>query len=156
MSSTPQMPQTLLEAARYFADPNVCHEYMIQIRWPDGKITCPKCGSDRVGHVASRRLLQCKAKDCRKQFSVKVGTIFEDSPLPLDKWFIALWCIVNAKNGISSHKLSRAIGVTQKSCWHMLHRIRVAMKAKTFSKISGTVEVDERLWAGWRSTCTRT
>jgi transposase-like protein len=93
-------------------------------------------------------MFQCKAKDCRKQFSTKVGTIFEDSPLGLDKWFVAVWCIVNAKNGISSYELSRALGVTQKSCWHMLHRVRLAMQTKSFHKMSGEVEVDETFVGG--------
>jgi hypothetical protein len=93
-------------------------------------------------------MLQCKAKACRKQFSTKLGTVFEDSPLGLDKWFVAVWCITNAKNGISSFELSRAIGVSQKSCWHMLHRIRAAMKAKTFRVIEGTIESDEAFIGG--------
>jgi len=86
----PDTPQTLMEAVRYYADPKVCFETMLAVKWPDGKIVCPKCGGDAVGVVASRSLLQCKAKGCRKQFSVKVGTIFEDSPLGLDKWFVAV------------------------------------------------------------------
>src|SRR4029077_6642777 len=98
-------PKTLLEAVHYFADPQICHDYMIALKWPDGVIVCPKCGSDRVGNIATRRMLQCKSKDCRKQFSAKVGTIFEDSPLPLEKWFVAVWSIANCKNGISSLEL---------------------------------------------------
>lgn len=141
-------PKTLLEAVRYFSDLDVCHAYMIRIRWPNGEIACPKCGSTRVGNIKSRRMLQCKEKGCRKQFSTKVGTIFEDSPLGLDKWFVAVWSITNAKNGISSHELSRALGVTQKSTWFMLHRIRLAMKAKSFAKITGTIESDETFVGG--------
>ena len=139
-------PKTLLEAVRFFSDLNVCHAYMVNLKWPDGKIACPKCGSDKVGNVASRRLLQCK--DCRKQFSAKVDTIFEDSPLGLDKWFVAVWCIANAKNGISSMELHRALGVTQKTAWFMLHRIRTAMRAKTFRKLSGEIESDETFIGG--------
>jgi len=144
----PDTPQTLMEAVRYYADPKVCFETMLAVKWPDGKIVCPKCGGDAVGVVASRSLLQCKAKGCRKQFSVKVGTIFEDSPLGLDKWFVAVWCIANAKNGISSLELSRALGVRQPTAWFMLHRIRLAMRTKTFRKLSGTVEGDETFIGG--------
>jgi transposase-like protein len=141
-------PETLLESVRHFSDLNTCHVYLRNLKWPDGKIVCPKCGSDKVGNVASRRLLQCKNKECRKQFSAKVGTIFEDSPLGLDKWFVAVWCIANAKNGISSCELARALGVTQKTAWFMLHRIRLAMKGPTVRKMSGTVESDETFVGG--------
>ena len=126
-------PTTLIDAVRYFSDATICHEYMLKLKWPDGRIVCPKCGSENVGNIATRRLLQCRAKGCRKQFSSKVGTIFEDSPLPLSSWFVAVWCIANAKNGISSCELGRALGVTQKSAWFMLHRIRLAMRTNFFS-----------------------
>ena len=148
MSNTSYNPSTLLEAVRYFSDLDVCHEYMVRIKWSGGKITCPKCGGDHVGHIASRRMFQCKATDCRKQFSTKVGTIFEDSPLGLDKWFVAVWCIANAKNGISSYEIGRALGVTQKTAWHMLHRIRLAMRTKSFRKIIGEIESDETFIGG--------
>lgn len=141
-------PKTLIEAVRYFSDLKVCFEHMLPVKWPDGPPTCPKCGGDAVGIVRSRSVLQCKAKGCRKQFSVKVGTIFEDSPLGLDKWFVAVWCIANAKNGISSLELSRALGVTQKTAWFMLHRIRLAMQTKSFRKFSGEVEGDETFIGG--------
>src|SRR6478752_8968883 len=141
-------PKTLLEAVRYYSDPKVCFETMLRVKWPDGKITCPKCGGDKVGVVRSRSLLQCKAVGCRKQFSVKVGTIFEDSPLGLDKWFTAVWCIANAKNGISSLELSRALGVRQPTAWFMLHRIRLAMKTRSFRKLAGEVESDESFFGG--------
>src|SRR5438552_1556571 len=117
-------PETLIEAVRHFSDAKVCFDYLIGIKWPDGNITCPKCGCNRIGTIGSRQMLQCKDKACRKQFSAKVGTIFEDSPLPLSSWFVAVWSIANAKNGISSCELGRALGVTQKSAWFMLHRIR--------------------------------
>jgi len=133
-------PETLLAAVRYFADLDVCNEYMRRIKWPRGRIVCPDCGSDRIGEIASRHLLRCK--ECRKQFSHKVGTIFEDSPLGLDKWFVAVWCIANARNGISSHELGRAIGVTQKTAWFMLHRIREAMECRSFDKFDGPAEAD--------------
>jgi transposase-like protein len=141
-----ETPKTLLEAVRYFSDLDVCNEYMKGIKWPNGKIVCPKCGKDRVGEIKTRKMLRCK--DCRKQFSYKVGTIFEDSPLGLDKWFVAVWCITNAKNGISSYELGRALGVTQKSAWHMLHRIRLAMHNETPKRLSGTVEADETYVGG--------
>src|SRR5947207_2863938 len=131
MSTKLEHPKSLLEAIRYFSDPNVCHAYMVKMKWPDGKITCPKCGGENIGEIKSRRMFQCKSVGCRKQFSTKVGTIFEDSPLSLEKWFVAVWMMANCKNGASSHELSRAIGVTQKSAWHMLHRVRLAMKTKT-------------------------
>jgi len=141
-------PKTLLEAVTYFSDPAVTFKAMLGAKWPDGKIACPKCSGEAVGVITSRSMLQCKAKDCRKQFSCKVGTIFEDSPLGLDKWFVAVWCIANAKNGISSCELARALGVTQKTAWFMLHRIRLAMKTKTFRKLSGEVESDETFIGG--------
>lgn len=121
------VPATLLEAVRYFSDLTLCHHYMRKVKWPDGNAVCPNCEAkdDRIGEIATRQMLRCK--DCRKQFSVKVDTIFEDSPLGLDKWFVAVWCIANAKNGISSHELGRALGVTQKTAWFMLHRIREAL-----------------------------
>ena len=143
MSKATDHPTTLLEAVRHFTDLTVCHEHMVQVKWANGQICCPKCCGTNIGEIKSRRMFQCKEKTCRKQFSTKVGTIFEDSPLGLDKWFVAVWCIANAKNGISSHELGRALGVTQKTSWFMLHRIRLAMKAGTFSKLSGEVEVDE-------------
>lgn len=141
-------PKTLLEAVRYFSDLDVCHAYMVKIKWPDGQVCCPECGCIDVGEIKSRRMFQCKTKRCRKQFSVKVGTIFEDSALGLDKWIVAVWCIVNAKNGISSCELARAIGVTQKSAWHMLHRIRLAMQTKSFRQITGEIEADETFIGG--------
>ncbi|HUE12874.1 MAG TPA: IS1595 family transposase [Planctomycetaceae bacterium] len=141
-----ETPKTLLQAVRYFSDLDVCNEYMKGIKWPDGKIVCPKCGGDRIGEIKTRKMLRCK--DCRKQFSYKVNTIFEDSPLGLDKWFVAVWCITNAKNGISSYELARALGITQKSAWHMLHRIRLAMQDDSSEKIGGTVEADETYIGG--------
>jgi transposase-like protein len=135
-------PETLVEAVRYFSDLEVCHAYMAKIRWADGKPVCPSCEAkgDRIGQIATRHMLRCK--DCRKQFSHKVGTIFEDSPLGLDKWFVAVWAIANCKNGISSHELARALGVTQKTAWFMLHRIRKAMEVGGFDKMDGPAEAD--------------
>ncbi len=133
-------PCTLIEAVRYFSDLDVCTDYLKSIRWPKGEPACPACESKRIGEIATRRMLRCK--DCRKQFSVKVGTIFEDSPLGLDKWFVAVWSVANCKNGISSHELARALGVTQKTAWFMLHRIRKAMECESFDKFDGPAEAD--------------
>lgn len=144
----PDTPKTLLEAVRYFSSLKVCFETMLAVKWPEGNPACPKCGEVNVGVITSRSMLQCKAKHCRKQFSVKVGTIFEDSPLGLDKWFVAVWCIANMKNGISSHELGRALGVTQKTAWFMLHRVRLAMKTPAFRKLNGEVEGDETFIGG--------
>ena len=141
-------PKTLVEAVKYFSNIDLCNEYMKQIKWPDGRVTCPACGGDRIGEIRTRRMLRCKASDCRKQFSYKVGTIFEDSALGLDKWFVAVWCVTNCKNGISSHELARDLGITQKSAWHMLHRIRLAMQDGTLMKMSGTCEADETFYGG--------
>jgi transposase-like protein len=118
-------PASLIEAIRYFSDLSICNAHMRKIKWPDGKIACPKCGGENIGEITTRSILKCRA--CKKQFSYKVGTIFEGSPLGLDKWFVAVWAIANAKNGISSHELSRALDVTQKTAWFMLHRIREAI-----------------------------
>lgn len=139
---TEQGPQTLIEAVTYFSDLGVCFRYMTSIKFPGGTIACPVCGG-ACGVVASRHLFQCKDATCRKQFSAKAGTIFEDSPLPLSQWFVAVWCIANAKNGISSYELGRALGVTQKTAWFMSHRIRLAMRTNTFGKMAGTIESDE-------------
>jgi len=141
-------PETLLEAIRYFADADLSLAFMVSMRWPDGVVKCPSCNTDRVGFLATRRLWKCKG--CSKQFSVKVGTIFEDSPLGLDRWLPAVWCIVNAKNGISSCELARALGVTQKTAWFMLHRIRLAMSGGSIlkEKLSGQVEADETFVGG--------
>jgi transposase-like protein len=139
-------PKTLLEATRHFSDPDVATRAFIARRWPNG-IVCPKCEStEKFCYISTRRILMCKA--CRKQFSPKVGTIFEDSPLGLDKWMIAAWLITNAKNGISSHELSRALGISQHSTWFMLQRIRLAMQTGTFEKAAGQVEVDETYIGG--------
>jgi transposase-like protein len=140
-------PKSLVEAIRYFSSAEVCQEMLVNIRWPDG-VTCPNCGSAEVRYDNTRRVWVCKTKHPKRQFSVKVGTIFEDSPIGLDKWFAAMWMITNAKNGVSSYEISRAIGVTQKSAWFMLHRIRLAMQSESFDKMSGEVEVDETFIGG--------
>lgn len=142
-----QAPRTLMEAVRYFADPEVALATAVELRWPNG-IACPTCGRTDVRFISTRRIWECKEKHAKRQFSAKVGTIFEDSALPLDKWFVAIWAIANCKNGISSYELARSIGVTQKSAWHMLHRIRLAMHTGSFDKMDGTVEADETYIGG--------
>lgn len=134
-------PETLIEAVSYFADEEKAFAFMCSLRWPDGKVSCARCGCERVSFLSTRKVWKCM--DCKKQFSAKVGTIFENSPLGYDKWFPAFWMIVNAKNGISSCELARALGVTQKSAWHMLHRIRLAIQDGSIVKMSGHVEADE-------------
>src|ERR1019366_4600461 len=118
-------PSTLIQAVQYFMNPDNCISYLAAHRWPDGEPICPRCGSKDVGFIASRRVWQCKTRHPLAQFSIKVGTIFEDSPLGLDKWLPAMWMIGSNRNGISSWELHRAIGVTQKTAWFMLHRIRL-------------------------------
>jgi transposase-like protein len=140
-------PKTLIEAIRYFSDPDFCRNFLASLRWPDG-VTCPTCQSKEVTFMASRGLWQCKSKHPKRQFSVKVGTIFEDSAAPLDKWLAVIWLVANAKNGISSYEVHRAVGVTQKTGWFMLSRIRLAMQTGTFDKLSGHVEVDETYIGG--------
>ncbi|MFL5799165.1 MAG: IS1595 family transposase [Actinomycetota bacterium] len=146
MSTKHRLPTTLIEAARYFADLDVATEFVARLRWPEGPI-CPDCGGKDHGYITTRRLWKCKNKTCRRQFSVKVGTIFEDSPIKLDKWLCSIWLIANAKNGISSHELARSIGLTQKSAWFVLHRVRLAMQTGSF-EAAGTVEVDETYIGG--------
>lgn len=147
MNTESDQPETLIEAVRYFANPDVSHAFMTQLRWPNG-VCCPRCGSTQFTAIPKRRTWECKAKHEKRQFSVKVGTIFEDSPLSLDKWLCTIWLIANAKNGVSSYEVSRSIGVTQKTGWFMLQRIRLAMKTGTFEKLKGEVEVDETFIGG--------
>ncbi len=162
--SLPQ-PRTLIEAVRYFADAERTHDLAVKLRWPDG-VCCPACGvvgevryfvatskNRKTGKETPRRLFECKAKKdggkpCKRQFTVKTGSIFEDSALPLDIWFVAIWSVANCKNGISSYELARATGITQKSAWHVLHRIRIAMDAGGLTKLGGTVEADETYVGG--------
>jgi hypothetical protein len=140
-------PKTLVEAVRYFADPETTLKTIIELRWPDG-VACPTCGCKEVRFISTRRIWECKNKHPKRQFSGKIGTIFEDSPLPLDKWFVAIWAIANCKNGISSYELHRALDVTQKTAWFMLHRIRLAMQAGSIMTSNGAFEADETLIGG--------
>jgi transposase-like protein len=144
--ATDTLPLSLLEAVVYFSDPAKASDFVAKMRWADGKAICPDCDSRDHYYLASRRVWKCKI--CKRQFSVKVGTIFEDSPLPLTKWLPAVWLLANSKNGVSSHELARAIGVTQKTAWFMLHRIREAMRNGSTDKLNGIVEVDETYVGG--------
>ena len=143
-------PKTLQQAIKYFVNPQNCIDYIVARRWPNG-VVCPTCGSSDVSYVPSRRLWQCKTRHAKAQFSVKVGTIFEDSAISLEKWLAAMWMAANCKNGVSSWEIHRALGVTQKSAWFMLHRIRLALQASSKVKLGGSgseVEVDETFIGG--------
>ena len=140
-------PKTLQDAILYYADPEIAHETMVAKRWPNG-VACPTCGNTEVKYRAKQRTWRCREHSKNQDFSVKNGTIFEDSPISLSKWLTAIWLIANAKNGISSYELHRSIGVTQKTAWFMLQRIRLAMQSGSFGKMSGEVEVDETLIGG--------
>ena len=137
-------PKTLQEAITYFANPDNCVAYLVAQRWPEG-VVCPTCGRLDAAYVPMRRVWQCKSRHPKCQFSVKVGTIFEDSPIGLDKWLMAMWMVANCKNGVSSYEIHRALGVTQKTAWFLVHRIRLAMKDENTGKFGsdGPVEVDE-------------
>ena len=142
-----QEPTTLQEAILYFSDPANCREYLVARRWPNG-VTCPRCGSKDVLFLEKYNRWHCRAKHEAPQFTLKTGTIMEDSPIGLDKWLMAMWQIVNSKNGISSCEVHRAIGITQKSAWFLDHRIRFALTMGTINKYSGQVEADETFIGG--------
>ena len=141
-------PKTLQQAILYFAEFENCKRFMVELRWPDGVVRCPQCGSDNVTYLAKARVWKCYTGHPCAKFSLKTGTIFEDSPLPLDKWVTAVWLIVDCKNGISSYEVARDLGVSQKSAWHMMHRIRFALHGESFEKFSGEVEADETFIGG--------
>jgi transposase-like protein len=147
-----QEPKTLREAIQYFSDAENCRTFMVSVLWPDGVVRCPRCGSDTVAYLENAKLYFCRQKHAKQKFSLKVGTIFEESPIGLEKWLPAFWLLVNCKNGISSYELARAVGVTQKSAWFMLHRIRESLGETTNNKIGGTnggqVEIDETFVGG--------
>src|SRR5664279_2986827 len=139
---------TLRDAIIHFSEFEHCRDFMAALRWSDGKVKCPTCGAEKVTYLAKRRVWKCYAGHKSPTFSLKTGTIFEDSPIALEKWLPAVWMLMNAKNGISSWELHRALGVTQKSAWFMLHRIKLAAQNKTFNKLAGEVEVDETFIGG--------
>jgi transposase-like protein len=141
-------PKTLAEAIRYFKDEQTCIDAIAALRWPNGPV-CPKCGHDEHYWLATQRRWKCKA--CKRQFSVKQGTIFEDSPVALEKWLVALWMLVNCRNGVSSYELGRSLGITQKSAWFILHRLRLALREGNLAKLGGSgneVEADEAFIGG--------
>jgi transposase-like protein len=142
-------PQTLREAIMYFSNPENCINYLAKKRWPNGIVTCPGCGSESVSFNPNRRTWKCSRHHPKREFSIKVGTVFEDSPISLDKWLIATWMLTNCKNGVSSCEIARDLGVTQKTAWFMLHRIRLALQDEHFGgKLRGEVEVDETFIGG--------
>jgi transposase-like protein len=143
--------KTLQQAIQYFSNVDTCIRHLSAKRWPDGIVLCPTCGSADVRFMESRKLWECKTKHPKRQFSIKVGTVMEDSPIGLDKWMCAFWMLANCKNGVSSYEIHRAIGITQKSAWFMLHRIRLALKNGSIIKMGGSgspVEIDETFIGG--------
>ncbi len=140
-----KLPESLQEAVVYFADVDKAHKWAVALRWPNG-IECPRCGSKEHSFISTRRIWFCKG--CKKQFTVKVGSIFEDSPLGMDKWMLAVWLLLACKNGISSYEIASHLGITQKSAWHMMHRVRKATQSGSFVKLTGEVEVDETFIGG--------
>lgn len=146
-----ETPKTLQEAIQHFTEFENCRQFMVAVRWPNGIVRCPQCDSDKVSYLKNARLYKCYGNHPKPKFSLKVGTIFEDSPIALEKWLPAVWLVVNCKNGVSSWEIHRALGVTQKSAWFMLHRIRLAMQSGSLVKLGGgggPVEVDETFIGG--------
>jgi len=144
-----EAPKTLQEAIIHFADFDNCKAFMVDLRWPDGVVKCPRCGSEKVTWLAKPRVWKCYGKHESPTFSLKTGTIFEESAIPLEKWLPAVWLLVTCKNGISSYEVGRDLGISQKSAWHLMHRIRFALHAGSFDKmLSGHVEADETFIGG--------
>ncbi|HTX20957.1 MAG TPA: IS1595 family transposase [Candidatus Aquilonibacter sp.] len=143
-----KFPETLQQAIKYFSDDERAFEYMKSVRWPSGKVSCPRCGCEQVSFISTRKLWTCSKCKTKKQFTIRVGTILEDSAISFDKWICAFWLIANAKNGVSSYEIHRALGVTQKTGWFMLQRIRLAMQSGTIEKLKGEVEADETYIGG--------
>jgi transposase-like protein len=148
MKDKNEFPKTLKEASGYFADEDTALKFAVSMRWPDGVVKCPRCGSAHVSFTAKRRVWTCEDCPNRRQFSFKVGTIMEDSAIGLDKWLLGIWLVASAKNGISSYELQRALGITQKSAWFLEHRIRLALESGTIEKLSGEIEADESYIGG--------
>ena len=136
-------PETLQNAIVYFSDPDRCFQCALNLRWPNGVVSCPRCGSEKHSFIKTRRIWFCSG--CKKQFTLKVGTIFEDSPLGMDKWMCAFWMICNCKNGISSYEIARDLKLTQKSAWFVLQRLRSILPTESKQKFGfgGPVEGDE-------------
>src|SRR5271169_4675694 len=143
-----ETPDTLRDAVLWFADFEHCRRFMFELRWANSVVACPRCGSEKVSYLEKTRKWKCYAKHPSPTFTLKTGTIFEDSPIPLEKWLCAAWLIIGCKNGVSSYEIHRGLGVTQKTAWFMLHRLRLAMQESGFNKMSGTVEADETFVGG--------
>ena len=141
-----EAPHTLQDAIIYYSDADRAFHYALNLRFPNGVVSCPRCGSEKHSFIKTRRVWFCAG--CKKQFSLKVGTIFEDSPLGLDKWMCAYWILCNSKNGVSSCEMARTLGITQKSAWFMLHRIRLTLQHDSNVKLGGEVEADETFIGG--------
>lgn len=148
MTNEDLFPRTLQQAIKYFAKDDRAFEYMKSVRWPDGKVACPRCGCDKVSFISTRKLWTCSECKTKKQFTLRIGTILEDSAIPFEKWICAFWLIANAKNGISSYEIGRSLGVTQRTGWFMLQRIRLSMQNGTIEKMKGQVESDETFIGG--------
>jgi transposase-like protein len=144
-----EAPKTLQDAIIHFAEFDNCKAFMVDLRWPDAVVKCPRCGSEKVTWLAKSRVWKCYGKHESPTFSLKTGTIFEDSAIALQKWLPAVWLLVTCKNGISSYEVGRDLGISQKSAWHLMHRIRFALHAGSFEKmLSGHVEADETFIGG--------
>ena len=141
-------PTTLQKAIQFFSNYENCKDFMVALRWPDGKVKCPECGSDHVAYLAKAKVWKCYGQHSKAKFSLKTGTVFEDSPIGLDKWLPVMWMLVNSKNGVSSWEIHRAMGVTQKTAWFMLQRGRLAMQNIFGGKLGGQVEIDETFIGG--------
>ena len=149
MHEGPNVPTTLRQAIVFFNDPANCHRFMVELRWPDGVVRCPTCSSGNVDYLPNANLFKCYEKHPRQKFSLKVGTVLEDSPIGWNKWLPAMWLLVNCKNGVSSYEVHRALGVTQKTAWFMMHRLRLALQGSEGDGLmGGEVEVDETYIAG--------
>src|ERR1035441_1955961 len=148
MKATESAPKSLQEAILHFADFENCKTFMLGLRWPDGVVKCPRCGSEKVFWIEKERVWKCYGKHNLAKFSLKTGTVMEDSPIGVDKWLVALWLVINCKNGVSSCEAARDLGITQKSAWFMNHRIRFALHGESFEKFSGEVEADETFIGG--------
>lgn len=141
-------PKTLQQAIQFFTDYENCRRFMIAMRWEDGVVRCPYCNSSKLTYLAKARVYRCYGDHLKQKFSLKVGTVMEDSPIGLDKWFTAVWLVANCKNGVSSYEIARDLRVTQKTAWFMDHRVRLAMQTGTFEKVKGEFEVDESFIGG--------
>lgn len=143
-----QTPKSLLEAINYFSNDAKCVEFLENFLWADGKPHCPNCGSDNVSKLNFRPAYRCREKGCMKSFSLKSVSIMNHSPLPITKWVPAIWFVINHKNGVSSCEVARALKITQKAAWHLCHRIRKVVSNNSFTKMNGTVEIDETFIGG--------